>query len=289
MQTAFLPDRGVVRLAGEDTAKFLQGLVTCSVEAIPAGEARFGALLTPQGKIVADFLVIGAPDDVGGGFLIDAPRALVPDLVRKLTFYRLRAKVAIEDQSDQLGITAFWETADAPPAGGLVYRDPRHAALGWRMIAPPPLEIVSDDGAWQAHRIRLGIPEGGRDFIYGDTFPHEADMDQLGGVDFAKGCYVGQEVVSRMEHRGSARTRVVPFAYADHAPMDGLDVMAGGRIAGMMGSAAEGRALAKVRLDRIEEAVAAGEPITAGGIALVPERPGWARFAWLGAGPAATG
>lgn len=282
MQTAFLPGRGVIRLTGEDPAKFLQGLVTCDVETIPAGEARFGALLTPQGKILVDFFVLAAPEAIGGGLIIDAPRALVADLVRKLSFYRLRAKVAIEDQSDQLGVTAIWDVEGEPDVGGIVARDPRHPALGWRMITPPPMETFADTGAWHAHRIRLGIPEGGRDFIYGDAFPHEADMDQLAGVDFAKGCFVGQEVVSRMQHRGTARTRVVPFTYADHAPMEGIDVMAGEKTVGVMGSAADGRALAKVRLDRIGDALTAGEPITAGGIALTPAKPDWARFAWPG-------
>lgn len=282
MQSAFLPDRGVVRITGEEAAKFLQGLVTCDVEHMVPGEARFGALLTPQGKIVADFLVLAAPDAIGGGFVIDAPRALVPDLVKKLGFYRLRAKVAIEDQSGQLGVTAFWGCEAAPEVGGLAARDPRHPALGWRMVAPLPLEVVSDASAYDAHRIRLGIPEGGRDFIYGDAFPHEADMDQLAGVDFRKGCYVGQEVVSRMQHRGTARTRVVPVSFPDFPPMEGLDVTAGDKTLGVMGSAAEGRGLAKLRLDRVADALAAGEAITAGGIALTPIKPDWARFDWPG-------
>jgi folate-binding protein YgfZ len=282
MPSAFLPDRGVVRVTGEEAAKFLQGLVTCDVEAIPEGEARFGALLTPQGKIVVDFLVIPAPAAVGGGFLFDAPRALAAEFAKKLGFYRLRAKVAVEDQSDRLGVTALWGSEAPPAAGGVLARDPRHPALGWRMVAPLPLEIVSDAGAYDAHRIRLAIPEGGRDFAYGDTFPHEADMDQLAGVDFAKGCYVGQEVVSRMQHRGTARTRVVPVAFPDFAPMEGLDVTAGEKTIGVMGSGAEGHGLAKLRLDRVADALAAGEPITAGGIALTPVKPDWARFAWPG-------
>lgn len=282
MPSAFLPDRGVVRVTGEEAAKFLQGLVTCDVETVPAGEARFGALLTPQGKIIVDFLIIPAPEAVGGGFLFDVSRALAADLAKKLGFYRLRAKVAVEDQSDRLGVTALWGTETTPTAGGVLARDPRHPALGWRMIAPLPLEIVSDTGAYDAHRIRLGIPEGGRDFVYGDAFPHEADMDQIAGVDFAKGCYVGQEVVSRMQHRGTARTRVVPVSFPDFPPMEGLDVTAGEKTVGVMGSAAEGHGLAKLRLDRVADALAAGEQITAGGIALTPVKPDWARFAWPG-------
>jgi folate-binding protein YgfZ len=283
MHSAFLPERGVIRVVGADAGRFLQGLVTCNVETLPPGEARFGALLTPQGKIIVDFLVVATPEALGGGFHLDVPKALAAELVRKLTFYRLRAKVLIEDQSDQVGVTAFWGGDSAPLVGGLLYRDPRHPALGWRMVAPLPPEQAGDASAFQVHRIGLGIPEGGRDFIYGDTFPHEADRDQLAGVDFTKGCYVGQEVVSRMEHRGTARTRVVPVTYADHAPMEGADVTAGDKLVGMMGSTAAGRGLAKLRLDRVEEALGAGEAITAGGIALRLVRPDWARFALPGA------
>jgi folate-binding protein YgfZ len=281
MPSAALPDRGVVSVSGEDAPTFLQGLVTCDVTAIPAGEARFGALLTPQGKIIVDFFVIPAPDDDGGGFLVDVPRALAADLARKLAFYRLRAKVAVADLSEQVGVTAVWGDTGMPD-GAVIARDPRHPALGWRMISPLPPVDPSEAGAYDAHRIRLGIPEGGRDFVYGDTFPHEADMDQLAGVDFAKGCYVGQEVVSRMQHRGTARTRVVPVAFPDFAPMEGLDVTTGEKTIGVMGSAADGRGLAKLRLDRVADALAAGEPIIAGGIALTPVKPDWARFAWPG-------
>lgn len=287
MPSAALPDRGVVRVSGEDASTFLQGLVTCDVIAIPAGEARFGALLTPQGKIIVDFFVIPAPVDTGGGFFVDVPRALAADLARKLAFYRLRAKVAVADLSDEAGVTAVWGDAGMPD-GAVGARDPRHPALGWRLIAPLPPESSSDAGAYDAHRIGLGIPEGGRDFVYGDTFPHEADMDQLAGVDFAKGCYVGQEVVSRMQHRGTARTRVVPVAFPDFAPMEGLDIMAGEKTIGMMGSAANGRGLAKLRLDRVADALAAGEAITAGGIALTPVKPDWARFDWPGEAVAAS-
>jgi tRNA-modifying protein YgfZ len=119
------------------------------------------------------------------------------------------------------------------------------------------------------------------DFAYGDTFPHEADMDQLGGVDFEKGCYVGQEVVSRVEHRGSARSRVVPVAY-EFAPISGLPVMAGEKEVGTLMSAVKGRGLALVRLDRAADALAAGTALTCGNIPVHLEKPAWARFAWPG-------
>jgi tRNA-modifying protein YgfZ len=135
---------------------------------------------------------------------------------------------------------------------------------------------------YEAHRIALGVPRGGADFSYGDTFPHEADMDQLNGIDFDKGCFVGQEVVSRIEHRGTARTRVVPVAYDGTPPQAGAPVTADGSNLGTMGSAAHGRGLASLRLDRTANAMAKDRVIVAGGIALRLVKPAWARFAWPG-------
>jgi len=140
-----------------------------------------------------------------------------------------------------------------------------------------------DAGAYETHRIRLGVPRGGVDFVYGEAFPHETDMDQLHGVDFDKGCYVGQEVVSRIEHRATARARVVPVSYEGGAPETGIAVMAGDKSVGTMGSAASGRGLALVRLDRAEDALSHNTPLTAGGVALRLLQPDWARFAVPGA------
>jgi hypothetical protein len=184
---------------------------------------------------------------------------------------------------------AVWD--GAPRARfGLSYADPRLAELGWRCIAPPnPADAaaafgaeLADAAAYEAHRIGLGVPSGGLDFAYGDAFPHEADMDQLNGVDFRKGCFVGQEVVARMEHRGSARTRVVPVTFAGPAPATGSAVTAGDKPAGTLGSTAAGRGLALLRLDRVEEALAAGKPLLADGTRLRLGKPAWARFALPG-------
>ena len=146
-----------------------------------------------------------------------------------------------------------------------------------------------DAADYEAHRIALGVPRGGSDFIYNDAFPHEADMDQLGGVDFDKGCFVGQEVVSRMEHRGTARTRVVPVAFDGPPPEAGVTVTAGETTLGMMGSGAGviGRGLATLRLDRVADAMANGTPMVAGGITIRPVKPAWARFQWPGEAKAA--
>lgn len=280
MPTAYLADRSVIRVSGEDAQGWLNNLVTCDVASLKPGEGRWGALLTPQGKIIADFLI--TPEADGAGFLVDAPRALAGDLIKRLTMYRLRAKIAIEEKSDA-AIVAEW--GDDLSIGETTFDDLRDKALGRRIVMDAARAATAPDAAaYHTHRIALGIPEGGKDFVYGDAFPHEADMDQLGGIDFKKGCYVGQEVVSRMQHRGSGgRTRIVPVVYeGGFAASEGIEVKAGEKIIGVAGSNANGRGLAKLRLDRVEDALAAGEPVTAGGLALTLEKPDWATFKFPG-------
>jgi folate-binding protein YgfZ len=276
MKAAFLPDRGVVKVSGEDARGFLNGLVTTDVTLLGPGLGRFGALLTPQGKITTDFLITEAPSGHGGGFLIDTPRALAKGLADKLGFYKLRAKVAVENLTDSLGVLAVW---DGEPAmkPDLAFADPRNAALGWRILVPEELkqkvadlvgaELVDSD-AYEAHRIAAGAPRGGLDFMYGDAFPHETNMDRLHGVDFDKGCYVGQEVVSRMQHRGTARTRTVRVVLDDLSPEPGTAILAGDKSVGTMGSTAAGHGLALVRTDRVADALDAGLALTAGGLGI---------------------
>jgi tRNA-modifying protein YgfZ len=293
MKAALLPDRGAVKVAGDGARNFLHGLVTADILDLAPGAARFCALLTPQGKIIADFMAVEAPAAEGGGFFLDVPRAQVAVLVDKLNLYKLRAKVMIEDLSQTLGVLAAWNGGAGSGATklGLSYADPRLAALGLRVMLPPhrAADAAADLGAalvaadeYEAHRIALGVPRGGVDFGYGDAFPHEADMDQLGGVDFAKGCYVGQEVVSRMEHRGIARTRAVPVRYDGAAPQAGAAVLAGERQVGVMGSAADGHGVALLRLDRVAEALSQGEALSGGGVAIRLVKPDWAHFAFPG-------
>ena len=276
MKAALLPDRGVVKVAGTDPRGFLNGLLTTDVTKVTPEQARFGALLTPQGKIIVVCIVAEAPAEDGGGFFLDCPRALAPALVEKLNFYKLRAKVICEDLSEILGVMAVWDGSGSTEYG-LVYTDPRLRALGQRIMLPPHLskEAAADLGAelfeaaaYEAHRIAQGVPRGGLDFIYGDAFPHETDMDQLAGIDFDKGCYVGQEVVSRMEHRGTARNRIVPVAAEGFAPDAGVPVMAGDKQVGVTGSHAGKSGLAMLRLDRVADVLDAGVPLTAGGIAI---------------------
>ena len=330
MPTAHLSDRGVVRVSGEDARPFLDGLVTCDLDKVAPDRPRFGALLTPQGKLLFDFLLFEAPQDAGGGFYLDCLRFMAPDLAKRLGFYKLRAKVAVEDLSETLAVVAGWGDAPKPDdAIGLVGGDPRLPALGWRAIvaaedaaefsspglrgeaelarraepgeglltaelaaeaAPHPLasrvglspQAGSGDD-YHAHRIALGVPEGGRDFLFNDTFPHEALMDQLNGIDFDKGCYIGQEVVSRMQHRGTARTRIVPVVYEDSFTAEPWsEVTAGERRLGKVGTGANGRGLVMIRLDRAADALAAGETIRAGGMPVRIEKPGFIAFPFPG-------
>jgi folate-binding protein YgfZ len=276
MPSATLADRAVLRVSGTEARGFLQGLVTCDVESVSPTHAAYGALLSPQGKILVDFLVVETED---GDFLLDVPAMLAADFTKRLTLYRLRAKVKIE-ALPELCVVAVWdETAPllagiAPLEGPARFADPRASGLGWRVIAPKADAAApspADGAAYEARRIALGIPAGGRDFVYGDTFPHDANFDLIHGVDFRKGCYIGQEVVSRVQHRGSARKRVLRVRIEGDAKA-GETIVVGDVVIGTLGSVAGRSGLALMRTDKAEEAIAAGHRLQAGsaGLALDP-------------------
>jgi len=283
VRIAELPRRGIVAVSGPDAHKFLNDLITCNV-ATDAGSAVFAGLLTPQGKLLFDFLVFRD----GDRHLFDIARSEVDNFLKRLTLYRLRSKVELVDLSDERIAVAAWETESAPIVDGVVARDPRLPALGFRAIVPPGADMAPDfdeatEADYDAHRIALGVPEGGIDFAFGDAFPHDVDMDQLAGVDFGKGCFVGQEVVSRMKHRGTARRRIVIARGAD-LPPPGTAITAGNQQAGAMGSSSGGTGLALVRLDRVKEAMDQNLPILAGASQLTLSIPEWADFGWPTAG-----
>lgn len=286
MTAVQLIDRGVIRVGGEEAAGFLQGLLTCDIDKVTPGQAGYGALLTPQGKIISDCLVVAVPSEDGGGFLLDAPLLQTPDLMKRLKLYRLRSRVILDDLTADSTVIAASDGGALPEDAGLVYADPRLPALGDRAITDRAgvTDIAGlDTDAYHARRIALGVPDGGKDFAYGDTFPHEALLDQLNGVSFKKGCYVGQEVVSRMQHRGTARTRIVPIVFTEGLVTEmGVEATAGGKTLGTVGSCANGRGLAMLRLDRVADAIAAGERLDAGGLAFTVEKPAFARFPFPG-------
>jgi tRNA-modifying protein YgfZ len=283
---ALLPDRGVVRVAGPDAEKFLNGTVTADLDVLARQAAVHSALLSPQGKMLFEFFVTRAAD---GRFLLETGRELADGLVKRLKMYMLRAKVEVENVSGAFEVAAAWSGARPANDKLVVYEDPRLAAMGCRMLAPVPPGFAAAPGeatadtewlapeAYHAHRIALGVPEAGKDFAIGDTFPHEADLDLLNGVSFEKGCFIGQEVVSRMKHRGSVRKRVVPVE-ADAPLRSGAPILAGEAEIGRVGSVAGARGLALVRLDRAAEAAANGQALLADGAAVALRKPDWADF-----------
>ena len=248
-------------------------LVTCDVAGMSPGEARFGALLSPQGKILFDFFLVRGPES----FLIDVAQSMREDLLRRLAIYKLRAKVEIEPFDPRTGVHASWN-GEAPVVDGIAVVDPRVAAMGHRLYCRKPPE--GEAGDYEAHRIDVGLPAGGRDFAYGDAFPHEALMDQFAGVSFSKGCFIGQEVVSRVQHRGTARSRIVKVTGKSELPPPSTPILAGGKACGQLGSSAGKVGLALVRLDRAAEAMAKGTGLNAGSVAIVATIPAWAHFDW---------
>jgi folate-binding protein YgfZ len=279
-QIAVLTSRGVVGVGGPDAGRFLDSVFTSDASKAGAGRAVYGGLLSPQGKILFDFIVFAEP----GGFLIDIRRDLLADFVSRLGFYRLRARVEIAELSAARAVVAAWGGEAPPDLDGPVAPDPRLPSLGYRAVvssgtANPLGYAGATEADYHAHRIGLAVPEGGVDFAFGEAYPHDADMDQLGGVDFGKGCYIGQEVVSRMEHRGSARRRIVAVR-GGQLPPAGTVIAAGERPVGSMGSSADGRGLALVRLDRAREAAEAGVPLMAAGAPVELSIPAWAGFGW---------
>jgi folate-binding protein YgfZ len=274
-RTARLDRRAVVAVAGPEAADFLNALVTAEVSRAGNGRAVYAALLSPQGKILFDFILLVAGDRI----LLDVAAGRAAELATRLTHYRLRAKVAIAVEPS-LQVYAGWDGAPLPGAALAAAPDPRLAALGWRAVAATPLAANATAADYDAHRIALGVPEGGIDFAFGDAFPHDADMDQLGGVDFAKGCFVGQEVVTRMERRGTARRRLVTASSASPLPPAGTPITADGAAIGTLSSSAAGRGLALLRLDRAKAAIDRGQALTAGDATLAVAIPPWARFAW---------
>ena len=290
MKASLLPDRSIVKFAGDDARAFLNSLFTANISTLTANESRYSALLTAQGKLIVDAFVFEAPAEKGEGFYFDMPKSQLQTFLAKMKGYNLRKKYLVEDLSEKLGILAVWD-GTAATTKYPCHTDPRLAALGQRIMLPPgeaaavaaeiSAELVPQD-AFEAHRIALGVPRGDLDFVYGDAFPHEADMDQLHGIDFKKGCFVGQEVVQRMERRNIARTRVVPVTFDGAAPSAGAEVTAAEKTVGTIGSTVDGRGLALLRLDRAEDALAAGHPLKAGDVTLRLVKPDWVQFPFPG-------
>ncbi len=281
---ARLPDRGLIQVTGPEAAKFLQDLVTNDIAHAPQGTAIFAGLLTPQGKILFDFLIYRENED---SFLIDCSGKQTGDLVMRLSLYKLRAKIAIADRSAEFCVGTAWGDYVRASVSGLyaVFADPRYGPLGDRLFlrrddtGPDLLKpFPADEAAYHSHRISLAVPQGGLDYTYGETFPHDACYDELHGVDFRKGCYVGQEIVSRMHHKGIAKTRIAVVEAASEIREPNAVILAGDKPVGRLGSADGTHGIAMVRLDRIEEAARQGLGLTIGNIDVTVRQPPWASY-----------
>ncbi|MGH6924799.1 MAG: YgfZ/GcvT domain-containing protein [Propylenella sp.] len=280
MPVAHLDDRAVVRIAGPDAATLLQSVLTLDVPSADRQGIGYGALLTPQGKVLWDFVLHKLPD----GYAADVRAEEAEAFAKRLSLYKLRAAVEI-GVAPELAVYAAWDDdpspSPSPRGGGEAPVDPRLAELGRRRVAPKG-SVATDASAadWHRHRIALAVPEGGIDFVFGDAFPFDAAMDSLHGVAFDKGCFVGQEVVSRMRHRGTARRRIVALHAKAALPAPGAEIVAGERPLGRLGSSADGNAIGLVRLDRLRAALDEGHVARVGAEEVAVELPSWATYGW---------
>ncbi len=268
-----LTSRALIAVSGPDWRDFLQGLITQDVETLAVGEARFGALLTPQGRLLYDLFVVGRED----GCWLDVLAEHRAAILQRLTMYRLRAKVELA--ADETPVSILYGEGAAPGAGWAA--DPRLPDLGWRGYGAtaPAGAVVADENAREAQKLALGVP-GPADWGSDKTYPIEANFDLLNGIDFKKGCFVGQETTSRMKRRGQIKSRMLPIAFEGARPAVGAEVLAGELRAGVVTSVGEERAIALMRLDRAE-----GASLTVDGRPVTLERPAWLSAA-LGVEPA---
>ncbi|MHA6643239.1 CAF17-like 4Fe-4S cluster assembly/insertion protein YgfZ [Mesorhizobium sp. A623] len=274
MPIARLTYRALISVSGPDAEHFLQNILTVDLDQLAQGQAKPGALLTPQGKILFDFLV---SRDGENAFRLECRADIADDFMRRLMLYRLRAKVELAKQDQAVVGVAWGNDSSASGFESTAVTDMRFP----EGIVTRFHGVESGDGdaaAWHAFRIAHGIAESGADYALGDAFPHDVLLDQTGGIGFKKGCYVGQEVVSRMQHRGTARRRVLIVSTDAPLPAPGSEITAAGKTLGTLGSVADRQGLAIMRIDRVKDALDAGQEITAGAIPVTLAIPEWATF-----------
>lgn len=276
LKASILPERGVLRVGGAEARTFLQNLITNNVDLAEGTKAIYAGLLTPQGKFLFDFIIIAD----GDGLLLDCDGARIGDLAKRLAFYKLRAQVTIEDVSATHKVMAVWG-GDASAIKG-AFTDPRLAALGTRLIAADPQAPGTEAATpadYHRHRIAHGVGDAAHDFEPDRTFPLEVNFEELNGVDFQKGCFIGQEVTSRTKRRGSVRKRLLPCTVEGDMPKPHVPVRSVGREVGTVFSVDKvgGRVLALLRLDLLN-----GAPLEIGDSTLTPHKPSWAHFELAG-------
>jgi len=291
-----LQNRGLLGVSGDDATDFLQGLVSNDVTRVSPDRALYSALLSPQGKFLHDFFIF----QIDGGLLIDCEADRLDDLKRKLTMYKLRSKVDLIDRSEDFCVAALIgdDVADALELdvreglakdflGGVVFIDPRLAAIGGRAVIPQSEAQASLDKAgfpagsldeYETARLHLGLPDGSRDMIVDKAILLENGFNELNGVDWDKGCYMGQELTARTHYRGLVKKRLMPVHVDGPLPSPGTPLMLGDKQAGEMRSGLGDQGLAMVRLEQFESIMESGEALSADGAHLHPAKPDWAEF-----------
>jgi folate-binding protein YgfZ len=265
---AALPNRAVLAVTGEDRVGFLQGLVSNDVAEAAPGHAVWAALLTPQGKWLADFFIMSDGDRL----LLDCERAQFVTLQQRLSRYRLRSRVVLGDAD--MRVYAAWDgrpEMEGPEGASVIARDPRLPEAGWRVLTPEPIHANATEDDWDLHRLALGLPDGSRDMEAEKSILLEAGFDELNGVSWSKGCYMGQELTARTKYRGLVKRRLVPVMIDGTAPAPGTPLLHDGREVGAMRSASGRHGMALVRLEAL------GRALTSGEATVTPVVPEWMR------------
>ena len=298
--SVLLEDRGVLAISGTDTRKFLQDIVSNDVTKVGPDRAVYASLLTAQGKFLHEFFMVEFDPGGGTALVLDGERGRLGDLARRLTLYKMRAKVDLADLSDTWCVAALFgegtlealdldggEGAARAFGGGAAFADPRLGALGVRAVlhrtgAKAALrEAGFASGApadYDLLRLSYGIPDGSRDILIEKSFPLEVGFDELHAIDYDKGCYIGQELTARTHHRGKIRKRLFRVDIDGPLPEPGTPVRHGEKEVGVMRSGLDGIGLALLRIEQVEAAAKAGEALSAGDARLTPVKPGWASF-----------
>lgn len=269
MPSLALQDRVVLRASGPDAGRLLQDVLTPDLDQLQAGQALPGALLTPQGKIMFDFLISRSEPD---GFLIEIARDFAEDFAKRMLLYKLRAKMEIRGETG-LSVGVVWD--ETPPEDALLDRRFRQEPKVYRIYGTEVPASTAEPNDYRRLRIAAGVAEGGVDYALSDVFPHDVLFDLNGGISFKKGCFVGQEVVSRMQHRGTARRRIAIVTAPEPLPQDGTPITADAKPAGALGSTVNGEALAIVRTDRIAATLESGGDIRIGSVPVELRLPSW--------------
>lgn len=294
---SILPNRGVIVVKGDDARSFLQGIVSNDTSKVTPDQAGYGAFLTPKGKYLFDFFM----SECDGSIVIETERDRIPDFIKRLSLYKLRSQVELEDASPRHTVLAAFGTSaleafslSSTPGhclsmgSGLIYTDPRLAEAGARLILPADEVdsvlsdssfVPADAGTYDAHRISLGLPDSSRDMIVDKSVLLENGFDELNGIDWHKGCYMGQEVTARTKHRGLLKKRLLPVSIDGAMPNPGTPIMAGDREAGEMRSSCNTQGvvtgMALIKLDYLDDQANPVTPLTIGEAPLTPVKPHW--------------